>query len=237
MDPEGVSAEEAQLVRGAMTLASKLVVDVMLPLEDVFCLPAANPVDRPTLETLVQRGFSRVPLFEGAKPQLVSYVIVKELLTVEPGSELTMKETPTHTPAWAGPTTNLFELLQLFKSGRCHMAFVSRNPELAQAALERGLAPSGSAAAIGIITLEDILEEILTEEIVDESDVRSAEAEVLKFIPQLRARLQRKLHPSQSAGLVGGTPTLRARGTFSESMRSEKSSPDLRASTPGAALL
>ena len=82
MDPEGVSAEEAQLVRGAMTLASKLVVDVMLPLEDVFCLPAANPVDRPTLETLVQRGFSRVPLFEGAKPQLVSYVIVKELLTV-----------------------------------------------------------------------------------------------------------------------------------------------------------
>ena len=56
------------------------------------------------------------------------------------------------------------------------MAFVSRNPELSREAIANGEVPSGSAACIGVITLEDLIEEILLEPRPAESAKRSSPA-------------------------------------------------------------
>ena len=45
------------------------------------------------------------------------------------------------------------------------MSFVSRNPELSREAVANNEIPSGSAACIGVITLEDLIEEILMTEV------------------------------------------------------------------------
>jgi len=57
----------------------------------------------------------------------------------------------------AKPTINCFQALDYFQTGRAHLLLISNTPGLA-------------GGAIGVITLEDIIEEIISEEIVDETD-------------------------------------------------------------------
>ncbi|KAH9005743.1 DUF21-domain-containing protein [Lactarius hatsudake] len=57
----------------------------------------------------------------------------------------------------AKPTINCFQALDYFQTGRAHLLLISNTPGI-------------SGGAIGVITLEDIIEEIIAEEIVDETD-------------------------------------------------------------------
>lgn len=57
----------------------------------------------------------------------------------------------------APPSINCFQALDYFQTGRAHLLLISLTPGV----------PGG---ALGVITLEDIIEEIISEEIVDETD-------------------------------------------------------------------
>ena len=198
-----------------------------VPLDDVFSLPATAKLDTATMARIARRGFSRIPIAMSArKGSLSGYLLTKELVCVSPTDASqagVITQYATHVPAWTGPTHSLFELLEEFKSGRCHMAFVSRNPELSRASVANGEVPSGSAACIGVITLEDVIEEILMQEVYDETDLMSAaaaqtEAEDLmsSFVPRLRERFGRKLAEYAASPTTPGGRTKRARHVFSE---------------------
>jgi metal transporter CNNM len=55
------------------------------------------------------------------------------------------------------PNINCFQALDYFQTGRAHLILISETP-------------GKSGGALGVITLEDIIEEIISEEIVDETD-------------------------------------------------------------------
>ena len=66
---------------------------------------------------------------------LLDYLIVKEHLMCRPEDATPVLNLRRHNAVWVGPEDNLFQLLNEFQTGSCHMAFVSRNPELSREAV------------------------------------------------------------------------------------------------------
>ena len=168
---EPFTEDEADLVRGAMSLSTTSVREVMVPLKRVYAVDEGDALDAALLEKIDDQGFSRVPVKVGGA--IRSYVLVKELvpraLRADASASLPVATLPTHAPVWVSPDHSLFDLLNQFQTGATHMGFVAED-----AAGRRGI--------LGIVTLEDIIEEILTEEIYDEHDRDKAEDVIGRFV-------------------------------------------------------
>ncbi|KAG5193132.1 hypothetical protein JKP88DRAFT_346455 [Tribonema minus] len=167
---------------------------------------------------LLAAGYPRVPVFEGADVRNIrGYLQVKKLIVLNPGDKRQVRTLVLRAPEVVGPNKSLLELLNVFQMGRTHLAMllnvfqmgrthlaiVSSSPKLTREALRHGLPLEGNARPIGIITMEDIFEEIIQEEIWDESDKPTsymeaqAKATLLKYT-------QRKAHYRR----IGRLPTV-----------------------------
>lgn len=87
----------------------------------------------------------------------VGLLLIKKLLMYDPARGLPVSHFPLSILPEALPSINCFQALDYFQTGRAHLLLISRTPGL----------PGGG---IGVITLEDVIEEMISEEIVDETD-------------------------------------------------------------------
>lgn len=116
---EAFHEDEADLVRGALSLSAKLVADVMVPLADVFTLPSSAVLDEPTMRTLLLAGHSRVPVYHGPDPSsCTSFLLLKDQLLCNPADATPVAKLRTHAPIWVGPESSLFGLLNSFQEGQ-----------------------------------------------------------------------------------------------------------------------
>jgi len=166
-----LSLDENQILRGTLELSSKSARDIMTHAEDVFMLSVTEPLNRNTLRLILERGHSRVPLFSGERSNIVALLLTKQLILLDPDEDvdilsLIRKKKKAHKvrvapPLYVNQNVNVGDLLNEFQLGRSHMAIVY--DDLAK--------PQEERTFLGIVTLEDIIEEILQDEIVDETDV------------------------------------------------------------------
>ncbi len=159
--------EEVDIVTGALVYKDKTVRDVMTKLEDVYMLPMEAILDFDTVSDIRDHGYSRVPAYDGDRKNIVHVLFAKDLMFVDPDDNMalaTVCEFYSNDVNFVFHDTPLNVMFNEFKTGeKGHMAFV-------QDIIENN---DGDPyyETIGLVTLEDIIEEIIQAEIVDETDV------------------------------------------------------------------
>ena len=153
-EDEGVLEEdEKRMIHQIMEFGETTVKEVMVPRIDMACLPHDSSVDE-AIEVIRSEGHSRVPIYRERVDNVVGILYAKDLLHALQGSQRAHAlDQLARLPYFVPEGKKIEELLHEFQTGRIHMAIV--------------VDEYGGTA--GLVTLEDILEEIVGE-IQDEFD-------------------------------------------------------------------
>lgn len=159
MGVERLSQDEVTIINAVLDLKDKAVGEVMTPMDKVFSLPSETILDEVTVEKIFNAGFSRIPIYLPGEPtNFVGMLLVRILISYDPEDALPVSAFPLATLPETGFYTSCLNILNYFQEGKSHMVVVSDTPGL-------------DTGARGVVTLEDVIEELIGEEIVDESDV------------------------------------------------------------------
>lgn len=147
-----IDADEEKIVHGALSFSRVSVKDAMTPRGKVFMLNANSILDQKLMSNILIKRHTRVPLYKGSKNNIIGIMFVKDLIGAELGIKL--GDLAKNHLLYVKESSKLDACLNKFIKQKSHMAIVvDKNEEFA-----------------GIITLEDILEEILQSEVYDETD-------------------------------------------------------------------
>lgn len=149
-----VEAEEESMLLGILRFNDLQVQDTMIPRLDIDCVPEDMPLPD-VAKVIVESGHSRIPVYRDTRDNMVGIVHAKDILksllettTPPPPVSTVMRE-----PFFVPETKSIRTLLQEFRARKLHIA----------------IALDEYGGTSGLITIEDVLEEIVGD-IEDEHD-------------------------------------------------------------------
>lgn len=161
---DALDAHDKKLIESVMRFKERIAREVMVPRVNVFSLPAETTI-KEAARLLEKEGYSRTPVYRNTVDNIIGVLMYKDILNKyqmyeQSGNNLAILDAPIetilksvlHTPE----TKKISSLLQEFRKKQVHLAIVVD---------EYG-------GTEGIVTIEDILEEIVGE-ISDEYDQES----------------------------------------------------------------
>ncbi|MDA8218309.1 MAG: hemolysin family protein [Dehalococcoidales bacterium] len=155
---EGETSEEHAMIHRIVELEDKAAREIMVPRIDVFAAEKDTPVAE-LLGKVVEMGYSRIPVYEESIDNVVGILYAKDLLGLTEEQRRTVTVGKLVRPAYFIPESKrIDELLHDLKEANVHMAIV--------------VDEYGGTA--GLVTIEDMLEEIVGE-IRDEFDAKEEE--------------------------------------------------------------
>ncbi|XP_030235244.1 metal transporter CNNM4 [Gadus morhua] len=158
--------EEMNMIQGALELRNKTVEDVMTPIGDCFMMVSDAVLDFDTMSEVMESGYTRIPVFENERSNIVDILYVKDLAFVDPDDCTTLKTITkfyNHPLHFVFNDTKLDAMLEEFKKGNSHLAIVQKVNNEGEG--------DPFYEVLGLVTLEDVIEEIIKSEIVDETDL------------------------------------------------------------------
>ncbi|XP_064163840.1 metal transporter CNNM4 isoform X1 [Anguilla rostrata] len=158
--------EELNIIQGALELRTKTVEDVMTPLSNCFMIHIDAILDFNTMSEIMQSGYTRIPVYDEERSNIVDILYVKDLAFVDPDDCTTLKTITkfyNHPVHFVFHDTKLDAMLEEFKKGKSHLAIVQKVNNEGEG--------DPFYEVLGLVTLEDVIEEIIKSEILDESDL------------------------------------------------------------------
>ncbi len=149
--------DEVGIMRGALQLSEKRVRDIMTPIGKVYSLLPHAVIDAARIDEIKATGFSRIPVLNKEKTVCFGVLLVKQLVDIDfDDNPPRVDELPLHRVQLVGSMTALDTMLRKFFGAHTHLAAIERDDKV-----------------IGVVTVEDLIEEIVGQEIEDETDVQA----------------------------------------------------------------
>jgi metal transporter CNNM len=145
--------DEVEIIRGALKLSEKRVQGIMTPIRNVFWLTPQDTLDSDAIKEIKSHGWSRIPVFNKQHTTCFGLLLMKDLVDVKFTNKVTVEDLNLYPTQVVGSMTALDTMFRKFITGGAHLIPVEKDDEI-----------------VGIVTIEDLLEEIVGHEIEDETD-------------------------------------------------------------------
>lgn len=122
-----IDQEAANAMTGALTYKTILVKEVMTTMDRTFMLAVDEKLSFDTVGKIFKTGYSRIPIYEVSKSNVVGILLVKDLIFIDPEDEIPIRSFiqifgRSVLAVW--PDDTLGEVLGELKKGRSHLAVV-----------------------------------------------------------------------------------------------------------------
>ena len=186
---ELIAPESRMMLEGVIRMADMTAGDVMVAAPRMDHLDIDAPYDE-LLHLVIDTAHSRFPVYEGQRDNIIGILMAKDLLKLQRSPDLNLR-TLLRPAVFVPESKGLNELLRDFRSNRNHLAIV--------------IDEFGGTA--GLITIEDVLEEIVGE-IEDEFDDKDGQSSVYTLA-------------DGSFRVAGDAPIAEVNGSFSVDLPSD----------------
>lgn len=145
--------DEERIIKGALTFSYKKVMEIMTPVVATVALNADRKIDQALIKYIAESAYSRFPVYEKSMNNIIGILYLKDLLG---GKNLgkTVGEVADKEVLFVDDDRNL---------GYVFSAFLKTHKHLFMVVNEFG-------SFVGVVSMEDVIEEIIKSEIMDERD-------------------------------------------------------------------
>jgi magnesium and cobalt exporter, CNNM family len=155
-----IEEEEKELIHSIFEFGDTIVREVMTPQPDIVAVEGSKSLNE-VLELVIRHGYSRIPVYRESLDDVVGIVYAKDVLReVHAGGNGRSLDALARRAYFVPESKKVSELLKEMQQEKVHLALVVD---------EYG-------SLVGLVTMEDLLEEIVGE-IVDEYDVEEPNVE------------------------------------------------------------
>jgi len=146
--------DEVEIIQGALQLSEKQVGEIMTPINKTYWLTPDDKIDDKKIDEIKVANYSRIPVFDSELEHCHGILRMKDMVDIDFDERaFSISELKTYPATTVGSRTALDTMFRKFIGARTHLIPVEKNDKI-----------------VGIITIEDLIEEIIGHEIIDESD-------------------------------------------------------------------
>jgi metal transporter CNNM len=153
-DSSELDEDEVEIMRGALQLSEKRVRDIMTDIRHTYWMTPDTQLTGEKIDEIKDKGFSRIPIFDPKLTKSYGLLLMKDLVDIDFDEKIyEIHDLPLHPTQLVGSMTALDTMFRKFINAGSHLIPIEREDVI-----------------IGIVTIEDLLEEIIGHEIEDETD-------------------------------------------------------------------